>query len=408
MSKIDHLIAEMCPGGVTFKAIGEVGQLIRGNGLQKADLLSEGVGAIHYGQIFTTYGTATSKTKSFVAPSLAARLRRAKSGDLVIATTSENDEDVCKAVVWLGADEIAISGDAFVYSHTLDPLYAAYLFQAEMFQAQKRRFISGTKVKRVSGADLSRIKIPVPPLPIQREIAFILSRMEQLNVELEVELEYRNRQYSYYRDRLLTFHETNGVKLSPMGEVARIARGASPRPIQSFLTKADDGVPWIKIGDVPAGGKYITATAERVTRSGAEKSRRVSPGDFVLSNSMSFGRPYISKIEGCIHDGWLAISGFENSFLPDFLYHLLRSTAVQVEFVRRAGAGTVSNLNAEIVRNVVVPVPARGEQERIIGILDKFETLVNDLTVGLPAEIYVRRQQYGYYRDRLLTFQEAT
>ena len=192
-----------------------------------------------------------------------------------------------------------------------------------------------------------------------------------------------------------------------MGEVASIVRGASPRPIHAFLTEAEDGVPWIKIGDVAKGSKYITETVERVTKAGAEKSRRVRPGDFVLSNSMSFGRPYISHIDGCIHDGWLSISGFSDTFVPDFLYHLLRSSAVQAEFAKRAGAGTVQNLNVEVVRSVPVPVPPLQEQARIVAILDKFEALVNDLTSGLPAEIQARRQQYEYYRDRLLTFREA-
>jgi type I restriction enzyme S subunit len=160
-----------------------------------------------------------------------------------------------------------------------------------------------------------------------------------------------------------------------LGELARVVRGASPRPIQAFITDAKDGIPWTKIGDIAAGGKYITGTAERVTSAGAVKSRRVLPGDFVLSNSMSFGRPYISKIEGCIHDGWLSISDFSASFIPDFLYHLLRSAPVQAEFARRAGAGTVQNLNADIVKSVVVPVPPREEQERVVKLLDGFDGL---------------------------------
>lgn len=166
-------------------------------------------------------------------------------------------------------------------------------------------------------------------------------------------------------------------------------------------------MPWIKIGDVVPGGKYITTTAEDVTEAGAAKSRRIYPGDFVLSNSMSFGRPYISKIEGCIHDGWLSISDFEESFVPDFLYHLLRSASVQSEFSRRAGAGTVKNLNADIVKSIPVPLLTLEEQARIVAILDKFDVLVNDLSCGLPAEIAARRKQYEHYRDRLLTFREA-
>ncbi|KFG94423.1 hypothetical protein GQ56_0126575 [Burkholderia paludis] len=195
----------------------------------------------------------------------------------------------------------------------------------------------------------------------------------------------------------------NGIEFKAFGEVASIVRGASPRPIQSFLTESDDGVPWIKIGDVAEGGKYITETSERVTEAGAAKSRRVYPGDFVLSNSMSFGRPYISKIEGCIHDGWLAISDFNDSFVPDFLYHLLRSAPIQIEFARRAGAGAIQNLNADIVKSVVIAVPPLEIQREIVKVLDTFIKLRAELETELKA----RRRQYKHYRDVLLDFSEA-
>ncbi len=113
ISRIDKLIAELCPNGVEFKTLGDVGVFIRGNGLQKSDLAETGVGAIHYGQIHTHYGTWATETKSFVSASLASRLRKARSGDLVIATTSEDDEAVAKAVAWIGAAEVAVSGDAY-------------------------------------------------------------------------------------------------------------------------------------------------------------------------------------------------------------------------------------------------------------------------------------------------------
>jgi type I restriction enzyme S subunit len=407
LSRIDDLIDEHCPDGVEFMSLGEVGEFIRGNGLQKKDFVDEGFPCIHYGQIYTYYGTATATTKSFVAPQLAVRLKQAKKGDLVVTTTSENIEDVCTAVAWLGDSPIAIGGHSCVYRHTLDPMYAAYYFQTEQFEIQKRRFVSGTKVKDIKVSDLGRIKIPVPPLAIQREIAEILSKMEALKSELESELEYRSRQYAYYRDSLLTFTGVEGVRRVTFGEVATIVRGGSPRPIQAFFTDAADGVNWIKIGDVVAGGKYITSTAQKIKPEGTRKSRRVEPGDFVLSNSMSFGRPYIMKIDGCIHDGWLAIKNFDSTFVPDFLYHLLRSTPVYSDMASKAGAGTVQNLNADIVKALILPAPDLSEQERIVAILDKFDALVNDLSIGLPAEIAARRQQYEYYRNKLLTFEEA-
>ncbi|MDQ3484686.1 MAG: restriction endonuclease subunit S, partial [Actinomycetota bacterium] len=175
-------------------------------------------------------------------------------------------------------------------------------------------------------------------------------------------------------------------------------------PIQSFMCAADEGLPWIKIGDVPADGKFITRTAQHVSPKGAAKSRRVRPGDFVLSNSMSLGRPYISKIEGCIHDGWLVLSDYDASFDSDYLYYLLRSGPIQDEFRRRAGAGTVKNLNADIVKAIEVPVPPKEQQARTVKFLNAFDMLVNDPASGLPAEMAARRRQFEYYRDKLLAF----
>ena len=117
----------------------------------------------------------------------------------------------------------------------------------------------------------------------------------------------------------------DGVEFVKLGEVMDISRGASPRPIYKYITEDKDGVNWIKIGDVENNAKYITSTKEKITKEGALKSRFLHKGDFILSNSMSFGRPYILAIDGCIHDGWISMSNFQNVVIPDFLYHILKS-----------------------------------------------------------------------------------
>ncbi len=193
----------------------------------------------------------------------------------------------------------------------------------------------------------------------------------------------------------------------PLGLIATITRGASPRPIKNFITDTKDGVNWIKIGDVDPDAKYITKTQEKITFKGADKSRRVQKGNFILSNSMSFGRPYILKIDGCIHDGWLSIADFEEHVSPDYLYYLLSSNDIQQEMRKRASfGGAVQNLNADIVRALELPIPSFREQARIVHILDRFDALTTDIAHGLPAEIEARRKQYEYYRDKLLTFKE--
>ena len=191
-------------------------------------------------------------------------------------------------------------------------------------------------------------------------------------------------------DELLAEYCPDGVQSFFLGDIANISRGASPRPIKNFITEDDDGIPWIKIGDVSVGSKYITSTAEKITKEGASKSRLVRKGDFILSNSMSFGRPYILGIDGCIHDGWLSISGFEEKIMPDFLYYSLVSTRVQKEMAQKASfGGAVQNLNADIVRGIAIPVPPIEVQREIVRILDNF------------TELTARKKQYEYYRNSL-------
>ena len=133
---------------------------------------------------------------------------------------------------------------------------------------------------------------------------------------------------------------------------------------------------WIKIGDAEVGGKFITQTNERITPEGAAKSRRVKPGDFILSNSMSFGRPYIMAIEGCIHDGWLLLRDFAKELDSDFLYSILGSSVVLEQFERAATGGVVNNLNSELVRNVRIPLPPLATQQAIVAEIEAEQALV--------------------------------
>ncbi len=171
-----------------------------------------------------------------------------------------------------------------------------------------------------------------------------------------------------------------------IGWVMSIERGGSPRPIKSYLTDSDDGINWIKIGDVEKGGKYILQTKEKIKPEGEKKSRRVYPGDFLLTNSMSFGRPYISKIQGCVHDGWLILRNTNGLFYYDFLYHLLSSSYMSAQFTKKATGSTVDNLNIDKVADAVVPVPPIDEQKRIV---ERIEMLFNNVDI-----IDTLQQQY--------------
>ena len=210
MSRVDELIAELAPNGVEFRTLGDIARFVRGNGMPKTDLVDEGVGAIHYGQIYTRYGVWATETISFVTPETATKLAKAQPGDIIITNTSENVEDVGKAVAWLGAEPIVTGGHATVIQHDLEPKYLAYWFQSESFFRQKRALATGTKVIDVSARQLAKVRLPVPPVEVQREIVRILDKFTRLEAELEAELEARRLQYAFYRDQLLTFPEAGG------------------------------------------------------------------------------------------------------------------------------------------------------------------------------------------------------
>lgn len=164
-----------------------------------------------------------------------------------------------------------------------------------------------------------------------------------------------------------------------LGSRADIYRGGSPRPIQAYLTQSASGLNWIKIGDVKPGEKYITSTQEKIILEGLSKTRQVSVGDFILSNSMSFGRPYILRLDGCIHDGWLTIQNYKGSFDSDYLYYVLSSDAVIKQYISMASGSSVQNLNKEKVAAVLLAVPSKPEQKAISEVLSDIDTLIVNL-----------------------------
>ena len=193
--------------------LGDIGSIVRGNGLQKRDFTEEGVGCIHYGQIYTKYGMATEKTISFVEESLAEKLRKVEKGDIIFAVTSENIEDLCKCVVWLGEEEIVTGGHSAILKHNQNSKFLAYYFQTEAFHSQKRKLATGTKVMDVTATKLEEILIPLPPLEEQQRIVDILDRFDKLcndiSEGLPAEIETRQKQYEYYREKLLSFKNIN-------------------------------------------------------------------------------------------------------------------------------------------------------------------------------------------------------
>ena len=185
----------------------------------------------------------------------------------------------------------------------------------------------------------------------------------------------------------IPFEVPEGWEWERLGNVTSIARGGSPRPIKSYLTTATDGVNWIKIGDTEKDGKYIFSTKEKIKPEGMAKSRYVKSGDFLLTNSMSFGRPYILKTDGCIHDGWLVIGNIESVFNQDYLYYALSANFMYKTLAVLAGGSTVDNLNSDLVKTLLFPIPPINEQISIAKKVDALLMLVE--TIHSNEEIII-------------------
>ena len=180
----------------------------------------------------------------------------------------------------------------------------------------------------------------------------------------------------------IPFDLPDGWAWERIGNVSTIARGGSPRPIEDFLTDDADGINWIKIGDTEKDGKYILHTKEKIKPVGLSKTRYVRSGDFLLTNSMSFGRPYILKTDGCIHDGWLVIGNIDTVFNQDYLYYALSSGFMYTTLSLLAAGSTVKNLKSDTVRSVLFPIPPLGEQERMARRIEQLITFVDDINAN--------------------------
>lgn len=188
-----------------------------------------------------------------------------------------------------------------------------------------------------------------------------------------------------------------------LDEVCEVIRGSSPRPIKQYLTEADDGVNWVKIGDATQSGKYITSTKQKITPKGAERSRKVSPGDLLLSNSMSYGQAYIMGMDGYVHDGWFVLRKFSDVFELEFLYNVLISNFVQKQFGILAAGAVVKNISSDLVKKAILPVPPKAEQKRIVAILDEAFGAIDRAKEIATQNVASARELFESYLNRVFT-----
>lgn len=312
-------------------------------------------------------------------------------GDVLVSTVRPNLNGV--AFVPPELDGATASTGFCVLRPREGRLDSRYLFQwvkCPRFVSEMVRRATGASYPAVSDRIVYDSKIPLLPLPEQQRIAAILDKADALRAKRRAALAQLDAlTQSIFLD-MFGDPATNpmGWHMASLEELFDIARGGSPRPIDDYITENPDGINWIMIGDTVEGGKYITTTKKRIRPEGARRSREVKSGDFLLTNSMSFGRPYIMRTTGCIHDGWLVLSPRREETEPNYFYALLGSQAVYAEFVRRAPGATVKNLNIDLVRGVMVPVPPLSVQKtfaRLVAAIERSASAFNDALVELDA-----------------------
>ena len=271
-----------------------------------------------------------------------------------------------------------------------------YNYFSENFSNEVSKYTAKSSVDSVRRDMIAEMLIPTPTIPEQERIAEALSDVDSMISALEKLIAKKKAIKQGAMQELLTGKKrlpgfTGEWHHEPFGKLCTICRGGSPRPIQDYLTTSDSGINWIKIGDVKPNAKYITSTQEKIVESGVSMSRRVYKGDFILSNSMSFGRPYILKLDGCIHDGWLAIQDYQVAFDTDFLYYVLGSNYVFEQYIQMAAGSSVQNLNKDKVAKLDVFVPPMEEQSAIASILSDMDNEIEALEQKLEKTRQIKQ-----------------
>ena len=263
--------------------------------------------------------------------------------------------------------------------------YLYYILSSSIMYAKFSQLAVGGVVNNLNSSLVRKVAIPIPPKSTQLSIVSELDKINELiRLKKEQLKDYDNLAQSIFYEMFGDPVENEkGWEVKKLGEVCTIERGSSPRPITAYITDSKDGINWIKIGDAQEGSKYITSTKEKIKPEGLKKSRFVHKGDFILSNSMSFGKPYILKIDGCIHDGWLVIHDNNNVFIKIYLYYLLASSIMYAKFSKLAVGGVVNNLNSSLVRKVYVSIPPLPLQHLFAQRIEQIEHQKSEVTKAI-------------------------
>ena len=414
MSKIFDLINELCPNGVEFRELGEIGYLYGGlSGKTKDDFVKHGNAKyITYMNVFSNLSIDTNALEC-VKIDDDEKQNLVVYGDILFTGSSETRNECGFSSVFTKKIEEPIYLNSFCFGFRLndlnlfDPEFLKYIFRSNFLRTQIIKTASGVTRFNVSKTKFLKIKLPVPPMEVQREIVRILDSFTLLTAELTA----RKKQYEFYRDFLLSFDELDknggGCELKMLGEICELIRG-------NGLQKKDfveSGVPAIHYGQIYTYyGTFASKTKSFVSVDTARRLKKATKGDVLISGVSENIQDILKPL------GWLgeevAISGDMFALRPNkvvntkFLTYMLQTNSFYKFKEKHAQGAKVTRVKSDRFLKFKIPIPSLLTQQKVVEILDKFDTLVNSITEGLPQEIELRRKQYEYYREKLLDFTE--
>ena len=384
MSKLQELIQELCPDGVEYKTLGDIAtDIYRGSGIKRDQVTDVGIPCVRYGEIYTTYGIWFDSCVSHTNLDEIATPKYFEYGDILFAITGESVEDIAKSCAYVGHEKCLAGGDIVVLKHNQNPKYLSYALSTTEARMQKSKGKVKSKVVHSSVPAIKEIRLPVPPLEVQREIVRILDSFTLLTSELTSELTARKSQYEFYRNELLKVD--GSIKTVALEEIADIGTGSS---------NTNEG---LEEGLYP----FYVRSQEPLRKNEYEydETAIITAGDGV-----GVGKVY-HYVEGkyALHQRAYRIHINTPEVLPKYYFHYMKSTFLPY-IQKTMFQGSVASIRRPMLNKFPVPVPSLEVQKKIIDVLENFESICNDLNIGLPAEIEARQKQYEYYRDALLTY----
>lgn len=401
MNRVEELIQQLCPNGVEWKKLGEIGTFYSGlSGKTKKDFEKGNAKYVTYSNIFNNVAV-NLKIDDVVNVLPNEKQNIIAYGDIIFTGSSETPDECGMSSVVTEIINEPIYLNSFCFGFRLnnlslfEPSFAKFLFRSNHLRNSIKKTANGVTRYNISKQLFSQIEIPIPPLPIQQEIVRILDTFTELTANLQTELDARKKQYAYYRDCLLNFEGVDGVEWKKLGEVTIYAK---QKIEYSKLTKNN----YVGVENLLQNAKGKIDATSLPTSGNATK---FTPDNILIGNI----RPYLKKIwladrEGGASGDVLVLSIIDKNCSYKYLYYVLSSDIFFDYDNKYAKGGKMPRGDKQMILNFPIPIPPLSEQRRIVAILDQFETLVNDQTVGLPAELEARRKQYEYYRDKLLTF----